>query len=78
LENKKARCSLFTGPKGGLYEETLTSDRMVLSITVGTPGGDKMNHPPEQTGCADPRKSGDDEPDKTDDDPSVVYLTKSR
>ena len=70
--------SVDAGPKGGLYEETLTSDRMVFSVAVSTPGGDQMNHPPEQTGRSDPRKPGHHQPDDPDEDPSVVDLTEPR
>jgi len=43
--------------KGGLYEETLVSYRVVLGVAVGTPSRDKVNHPAQQTCRADPRKS---------------------
>jgi hypothetical protein len=31
--------------KGGLYEETLVSYRVVLGVAVGTPSRDKVNYP---------------------------------
>jgi len=43
--------------KGGLYEETLVSYRVVLGVTVSTPSRDKVNYPAQQSCRADPRKS---------------------
>ena len=34
--------------KGGLYEETLVSYRVVLGVAVGTPSRDKVNHQPSK------------------------------
>jgi len=33
--------------KGGLYEESLTADRIILRVAVSTPGCNQMNYPAE-------------------------------
>ena len=43
--------------KGGLYEETLASYRIIFGVAVGTPSGDQMDYPAQKTGGTDPRNT---------------------
>ena len=60
--------------KGGLYEETLASYRIVFSVAVRTPCGDQMNRPAEQTHRSDPRKACNYQPDNTYQNSAVIKL----
>jgi hypothetical protein len=78
LKNKKSPASLIAGLKGGLCEDILTADRVVLGVAVCTPRRDQMDHPTQEPRGSDPRNSSKNQPKNTNEYSAVVNLTNTR
>ena len=54
------------------------SNRIIFRVAVSAPGGDDMNHPAERSGWANPRKTGQNQPENSDNDSPVINLSQAR
>jgi len=55
-------------------KKLLASYRIVFGVAISTPSGDQMNDPAQEPGRSDPGYASQNQPDNTDQDPSVVDL----
>ena len=57
LRNQKMPAVGKQRAQGGLYEEKLASNGVVLCVAVSTPRGNNMDDPTQKPGRTDPRKT---------------------